>query len=205
MKCRHRSEELVCFLSISLGACLSLPFLLSFLPNLSRTRPPTSQGRLSIKIMKIQQQDLSLVGPLPNRHPISFETLGWLLFPALATWCEELTHLKRPWCWKGLTAGGEGDDRGWDSWMASLTQWTWVWVDSGGWWWTGRPGVPRFMGSQRVGHDWATELNWRGPYVVCASETGICSFPWSTCCCSWHIPCFMYLHVHFIYVTQPPI
>ena len=58
-----------------------------------------------------------------------------------------------------LRAGGEGDDRGWDGWMASLTQWIWVWVDSGSWWWTGRPGVLWFMGSQRVGHDWATELN----------------------------------------------
>ena len=58
-------------------------------------------------------------------------------------------------------AGGEGDDRGWDGWMALPTQWTWVWVDSGSWWWTGRPGVLRFMGSQRVGHDWATELNWQ--------------------------------------------
>ena len=78
----------------------------------------------------------------------------------LATSCEELTHLKRPWCWEGLGAGGEGDDRGWDGWMASPTQCTWVWVDSRSWWWTGRPGVLRFMGSQRVGHDWATELNW---------------------------------------------
>ena len=56
-------------------------------------------------------------------------------------------------------AGGEGDDRGWDGWMASPTQWTWVWVNSRSWWWTGRPGVLRFMGWQRVGHDWATELN----------------------------------------------
>ena len=52
----------------------------------------------------------------------------------LATWCEELTHLKRPWCWERLRAGGEGDDREWDGWMASLTQWTWVWVDSRSWW-----------------------------------------------------------------------
>ena len=59
-----------------------------------------------------------------------------------------------------IGAGGEGDDRGWDCWMVSLTRWTWVWVNSGSWWWTGRPGVLRFMGSQRVGHDWATELNW---------------------------------------------
>ena len=72
----------------------------------------------------------------------------------------ELTHWKRLWCWEGLGARGEGDDRGWDGWMASLTQWTWVWVNSGSWSWTGRPGVLRFMGSQRVGHDWATDLIW---------------------------------------------
>ena len=78
----------------------------------------------------------------------------------LATWCEELTHWKRPWYWGRLKAGGKGDDRGWDGWMASPTWWTWVWVNSGSWWWTGRPGVLRFMGLQRVGHDWATELNW---------------------------------------------
>ena len=70
-------------------------------------------------------------------------------------------------CWEGLGggAGGDGDDRGWDGWMASLTQWTWVWVNSGRWWWTGRPGVLRFMGSQRVGHDWATELNWTNGFA----------------------------------------
>ena len=78
----------------------------------------------------------------------------------LASWCKELTHLKRPWCWEKLKARGEGDDRGWDGLMASLTQWTWVWVNSTSWWWTGRPGVLWFMGSQRVGHDWVTELNW---------------------------------------------
>ena len=76
--------------------------------------------------------------------------------------CEELTHWKRLWCWEGLGAGGEGDDRGWDGWMASLTRWTWVWVDSGCWCWTGRPGVLQFMGSQIFRHDWATKLNWTG-------------------------------------------
>ena len=76
----------------------------------------------------------------------------------LATSSEELTHWKRLCCWEGLGAGGEGDNRGWDGWMASLTRWAWVWVNSGSWWWTGRPGVLRFIGSQRVGHDWATEL-----------------------------------------------
>ena len=67
--------------------------------------------------------------------------------------------MKRPWCWEGLSAGGEWDDRGGDGWMASPTQWTWVWVNSGSWWWTGRPGVLRFMGLQRVVLDWVTELN----------------------------------------------
>ena len=63
--------------------------------------------------------------------------------------------------WKDSDAGKDwGDDKGWDGWMASPTQWTWVWVNSGSWWWTGRPAVLQFMGSQRVRHNWATELNW---------------------------------------------
>ena len=66
----------------------------------------------------------------------------------------------KDWCWEGLGAGGEGDDRGWDGWMASLTRWTWVWINSKSWWWTGWPGMLQFMGLQRVGHNWATELNW---------------------------------------------
>ena len=78
----------------------------------------------------------------------------------LTTCCEELTHWKRPWCWERLRAGGEWDDRGWDGWMASLTQWTWVWMNSRCWIWTGKPGILQFMGSQRVGHNWVTELNW---------------------------------------------
>ena len=77
--------------------------------------------------------------------------------------------LKRPWCWERLKVGGEGDDRGWDGWMVSPTQWTWVWVDSGSWWWTGRPGMLQSMGSQRVGHDWATELNW-WPYMLASGN-----------------------------------
>ena len=85
---------------------------------------------------------------------------GMMLKLKLQYSCEELTHWKRLWCWEGLEAGGKGDDRGWDGWMTSLTRWTWVWVNSGSWWWTGRPGVLRFMGSQRVGHDWVTDLIW---------------------------------------------
>ena len=68
--------------------------------------------------------------------------------------------LEKTWCWEGVGEGGEGNNKGWEGWMASLTPRRWVWVNSGSWWWTGRPGVLRFMGSQRVGHDWATELNW---------------------------------------------
>ena len=78
----------------------------------------------------------------------------------LATWCKELTPLKRPWCWERLKVGREGDDRGWDGWMASPTQWMWVWASSGSWWRTGKPDVRQSMGSQRVRHNWATELNW---------------------------------------------
>ena len=77
----------------------------------------------------------------------------------LDTWCKELTHLKRPWCWERLKAG-EGDDKGWGGWMASLTQRTWIWVVSGIWWCTEKPGMLQSMGSQRVRHDWVTELNW---------------------------------------------
>ena len=76
----------------------------------------------------------------------------------LATWCEELTHLKRPWCWEKLKTGGEGDDRGWDGWLTSPTQWTCVWVGFGSWWWTGKSGMLQSMGSLRVRHDWVTEL-----------------------------------------------
>ena len=66
----------------------------------------------------------------------------------------------RPWYWEKFKAGGEGNDRGWDGWTASPTQWTWVWVGSGSWWWTRRPGVLQSMGLQRVRHNWANDLNW---------------------------------------------
>ena len=74
----------------------------------------------------------------------------------LATWCKEPAHWKRPWCWERLRAGRKGVNRGWDGWMASSTQWTWVWVSSRSWWQTGRPGVLRSTGSQRVRHNWVT-------------------------------------------------
>ena len=81
-----------------------------------------------------------------------------------------LTHKKRPWCWERLKAGGKGDDRGWDGWMASPTQWTWVRARFGSWWWTEKPCVLLSMGSQRVRHDWVIELNWR---IACISVTAV--------------------------------
>ena len=76
----------------------------------------------------------------------------------LATSCEELTYWKRPWCWERLRAGGEGDDRGWDGWMASLTQRTWVWVNSRSWWWTGRNACCSPWGHKDS--DMTERLNW---------------------------------------------
>ena len=90
---------------------------------------------------------------------ISHPTSNMLIKHSLCT-CQQIYEHLRPWCWERLREGGEGDDRGWDGWMSSLTQWTWVWVNSRSWWWTGRPGVLQSMGSQRVRHDWVTELNW---------------------------------------------
>ena len=86
--------------------------------------------------------------------------------------------LERLWWWERLKVGGEGDDREWDSWMASLTQWTWIWVGSRSWWWTGKPGMLQSMGLKKVGHDWATELNCATPsdtfflfWLCCAGYT----------------------------------
>ena len=104
--------------------------------------------------------DCKEIQPVYPKRDQSWVFIGSWNSNTLATWCEELTHLKRPWCWERLKAGEEGEDRGWDGWMASSTQWTWVCVNSKSWWWTGRPGMLQSMGSQRVGHDWATELDW---------------------------------------------
>ena len=90
----------------------------------------------------------------------SLEGLMLKLKLPLATGCEELTRWKRPWFWERLKAGGKRDNRGWDGWIASPTQWTWVWVNSRSRWWRGRPGMLQYMELQRVGHDWVTELSW---------------------------------------------
>ena len=119
----------------------------------------------------------------------------------LATSCEELTHWKRLWCWEGLGAGREGDDRGWDGGMASLSRWTWVWMNSRSWLWTGKPGMLWFMWLQRVGHDWATELNLSlnlyAEYIMsnaylCEVQTGIKiperNIKKNPQICRWHHP-----------------
>ena len=111
-------------------------------------RVPWTARRSNQSILKEISPEYSLEEPILNWNSNT-----------LATWCKELSHWKRPWCWEILKAGGERDDRGWDVWMASPTQWTWVWVSSGRWWRTGKPGVLQSMGSQRFQHDWGTELN----------------------------------------------
>ena len=113
---------------------------------------------------------------------------------------KELTHLKRPWFWERLKAGGEGDDRGWDGWMASRTRWPWVWASSRSWWWTGRPCVLQPMGSQRVRHDWPTEMNWNEENINYRSyyKQDICFITWvqnkksNFSYCSWKIPAYWY-------------
>ena len=116
------------------------------------SRVPWTAGRWNQSILKKINLEYSLE-----------ELMLKLKLQYLVTWCKALTHWKRPWFWERLKAG-EGDNRGWEGWMASLTQWTWVWVNSGSWWCLGlkgwRPGMLWFMGLHRVGHDWETELIW---------------------------------------------
>ena len=111
-----------------------------------------------------------------------------------AIWCKEQTHWKRPWCWERLKAGGEGDDRGWDGWMALPTRWTWVWASSGSWWWTGKPGVLQPMGLQRVWRNWETELKYTDNSIWCTFPELFCrcknlpfSSKWKTLTTWW--PC----------------
>jgi len=122
----------------------------------------------------LDSKEIHPVHPKGNQSWIFIGSWSWNS-NTLATWCKELSHLKRPWCWERLKVGGEGDDRGWDGWMTLLTQWTWVWVNSRSWWWTGRPGVLQSMGSQSRTRlsDW-TELNWRFTNV---SNTKLCHSP----------------------------
>ena len=111
-------------------------------------RVPWTARRSNRSILKEISLEYSLEGLMMKWK---FQYFGHLM--------QGTDHRKRPWCWERLKAGGEGDDGRWDGWMASPTRWTWVWVSSGSWSWTGRPGLLQSMELQRVGHDWATELN----------------------------------------------
>ena len=130
-------------------------------------RVPWTAGRSSQSILKEISPEYSLTGLMPK---LKVQYFGHLM--------QRTDSFEKPWCWERLTTGGEGDDRGWDGWMAPLTQWTWVWTSSGSWWLTRRPGVLQSMGSQRVGHDWV--LNWTEMccYIMHPFPKGIpvCSF-----------------------------
>ena len=114
----------------------------------------TLESPLDCKEIQPAHPERNLSWIFNGRTDVEAETL--ILWPP----DEKSWLLKRPWCWERLMAGREGDNRAWDGWMASPTQWTWVWVNSKSWWWRGRPGVLQSMGLQTVRHDWATELNW---------------------------------------------
>ena len=103
----------------------------------------------------LDSKEIKLHNPKGNQPKYSLE--GLMLKLQLATWCEELTHWKRPWCWERLKAGGEGGNRGWGGWMASPTPWTWVWANSRRQWRTGKPDMLQSIGSPRVRHDFVTE------------------------------------------------
>ena len=111
-------------------------------------RVPWTARRSNQSILKETSPEYSLEGLMLK---LKLQYFGHLM--------RTTDSFERPWCWERLRAGGEGDDRGWDGWMVSLTQWTWIWVNSRSWWWTGKPGMLQSMGSPRVGHDWATKLN----------------------------------------------
>ena len=111
-------------------------------------RVPWTARRFNQSILKQISPEYSLEG---LKLKLKLQYFGQLMW--------RTDSLEKTWCWERLKARGEGDDRGWDGWMVSPTQWTWVWVSSRSWWWTGKPGVLQSMWSQRVRHDWATELN----------------------------------------------
>ena len=114
-------------------------------------RFPWTARRSNQSILKEISPDYSLGGLMLK---LKLQYFGHLM--------QRTDSFEGPWCWEWLKVGGEGDDRGWDGWMASLTRWTWVWASSGSWWWTGKPGVLQFIGSQSWTwlRDW-TELNWK--------------------------------------------
>ena len=150
-----------------------------------------------------RRSNQSILKEISPEHSLEGLMLSWSS-NNLATWWEELTHWKRPWCWKRLKAGGEGDDRGWDGWMASSTQWTWVWTNSRSWWWTGKPGMLQSMRlqSQRWLSDW-TELT---PNVLNFGFLQICpggaSGKEPTCQCSIRSAYIVFILNFVLYKTS---
>ena len=118
-------------------------------------RVPWTARRSNQSILKEISPGISLEGMMLK---VKLQCFGHLM--------RRVDSLEKTLMLGGIGAGEEGDNRGWNGWMASPTQWTWVFLNSRNWWWTGRPGVLRFMGSQRVGHDWATELHWKKPFKL---------------------------------------
>ena len=123
-------------------------------------RVPWTARRSNQPVLKEVSPECSLEGLMLK---LKLQYFGHLMWRA--------NSLEKTWYCERLKAGGEGDDRGWDGWMASPTQWTWVWVSAGCWWWTGKLGMLQAMGLQRVRHSWATEMNW----TECRSLT-LCFF-----------------------------
>ena len=121
-------------------------------------RVPWTAGKSNQSILKEISPEYSLEGLM-----LKLQYFGHLM--------QRTIHWKSPWCWERLNAGGGRDIRGWDIWKASLTRWTCIRASSGSWWWTGKPGMLQSMGSQRVGHDWVTELNWRRAVRSVVQET----------------------------------
>ena len=144
-------------------------------------------------------KEIQPVHPKENQSWIHWKDWCWSWNSnTLATWCEELTHLKRPWCWERLKAGGEGDDRGWDGWMASLTRWIWVWASSGSWWWTGKPEVLQSMGSQSRTRQ---QLNWC--WCWCFLDLDVYFIFWVREVFSYY--CFKYILCPFLYFLLGPL
>ena len=149
-----KTSEWVTLLLMSKSEVLSVPFLK--LIKLCYTK--TLEWSSLVLDPKAKSSSSEITNP--TSFIVSYQK-GWCWSwnsSSLTTWCEELTPWKRLWSWERLKAGREGDTWGYHGWMASLTRWTWVWTSFGSWWFTRKPGMLQFMGSQRFGHHWVIEL-----------------------------------------------
>ena len=152
-----------CFWTVVLEKTLESPLDCK---EIQPAHPEGNQSWISIGGIDAAVEALILWPPDTKNWLIGILNIHWRdwcwsgSFSTLATWCEELTRWKPSWCWEGLKAGGQGDNRGWDGCITSPTQWTWVWAHSLSWWWTEKPDVLQTMGLQRVRYDWVTELSY---------------------------------------------